>query len=376
MNFARLLLIALAFQSIPSFTWAIETNWETRFLSRALFVVDPPEEFERVDREAELLLGVEGNAWRFNGWNVDYELTGRFDYVGGPREEADLSEDFDADFFRAWIRIDNETFKLRGGRQQILFGAGALYRPLGLFDTRNISGIAPLTQGVDGVRATYFLNATSSLESWVVPARKGDRAIVGVRGEAVVKDLDVGAVFQYHPQTELDTLIDFDLELYQFGYHVKGEKTIGYWNEGRLDIEQGVAGNPVRFDTVFGIDYTFDVGEGLHALVEYFFSTREDGFSRMDLLGDNTIHQLGLLLDQPIGISLAWKAFTFIDLVDGSFQFVPQIEYSITDQAFLYLTGNWGGNFGGNEEPGRLFLESPRFNGSESKVGLTLLIYI
>ena len=181
-------------------------------------------------------------------------------------------------FFRAWLRLGNEKMKIRGGRQKILFGAGAIFRPLGFFDTRDVTGVVPETRGVDGVRATYFFDETTSLQGWAVPGRLEDNVIAGVRWEGLIAGQEVGAVVQYHPETELKDLPQFAQELVQLGYHIKGEKNIAYWNESRLDFEQKNGSDPLRFDTVLGADYTFDIGEGLHFLVEYFLTKREKRF--------------------------------------------------------------------------------------------------
>jgi len=159
------------------------------------------------------------------------------------------------------------------------------------------------------------------------------------------------------------------------GYHIKGEKNIAYWNESRLDIEQKGGSDPLRFDTVLGADYTFDIGEGLHFLVEYFLSKRQKRFSIVSPKEEQTLQQMGFLFDMPYGIDIVWQVFGLYDIGDGSFQIIPQIEYSVTDQVFLYLQGRWGGSVATGEKNGRLFSKTPVFNGTESLLGLTLVAY-
>jgi hypothetical protein len=60
------------------------------------------------------------------------------------------------------------------------------------------------------------------------------------------------------------------------------------------------------------------------------------------------------------------------DFRDRSFQIVPQVEYSITDDLFLYLHGKVGGNINGNKSNGRLHQRTNSFSGTESSIGLTL----
>ncbi|MCH7649778.1 MAG: hypothetical protein IIA63_01300 [Nitrospinae bacterium] len=361
---------------IPTHLWAFDWRYEGRFRASSQVLFDPPPGFSHFDNEVELRNGLVGNLFEKDGHIFDYEVVGDLLYTGGIREELGLVEEYDARFFRAWIRYEKDDFKIRGGRQQILFGASTLFRPLGFFDTRVISGIIPLTRVVDGVRSTYFPSSTSLVQGWAVPGQRGNHAIVGLRGEGNFGPIEAGAVFQYHPATDLNFLADFNLEMIQMGYHLKGEKIIGYWNESRLDIQQDRPGDPLRFDTVLGADYTFDIGQGLHVLVEYFLRTQEKEFTNFDLKQDRTLQVMGLQLDQPVGIDVVWRLFFFFDLGDRSFQIAPQIEYNISDQVYLYAVGRIGGSISGDNSTGRLFRESPFFyTGTESSAGLALIAY-
>ena len=361
----------------PIHLWAFEWHYEGRFRVSSQILFDPPPaDLSRFDHEVELRNGLVGTLFEKDGHVFDYEVVGDLIYTGGIREEVGLVEEYDVELFRGWIRYEKGNFRIRGGRQQILFGAATLFRPLGFFDTRNVSGIIPLTRGVDGLRSTYFLSSTSSVEGWIVSAKEGNRAILGIRGEANFGPIEAGVVFQYQPEADLPFLADFNIEMVRVGYHLKGEHVVGYWNESRLDIQQDQPGNPLRFDTVFGVDYTFDVGQGLHVLLEYSLRAQEPGFTNIDLKQDRTIQIMGLQLDQPVGIDIVWRAFLFFDLGDQSFQFAPQIEYNIWDQVYLYAQIQIGGSINGDSRTGRLFRTSPvSFTGTESRGGLSLIAF-
>lgn len=372
-----LCLLSLWLVSTPVHLWAFDWHYEGRFRASSQMLFDPPPaNLNRFDHEIELRNGLVGTLYEKDGHSFDYEVVGDLLYTGGIREQIGQVEEYDAELFRGWIRYEKDNFNIRGGRQQILFGAATLFRPLGFFDTRIISGIIPLTRGVDAVRSTYFLSNTSSIQGWAVNAKRGQRAIVGFRGEANFGPIEAGAVLQYHPKTDLPFLADSTLEMIQVGYHLKGEAVIGFWNESRLDFQQDLPGDPMRFDTVFGVDYTFDVGQGLHVLLEYFLRTHESGFTNIDPKQDRTLQVLGMQLDQPVGIDIVWRAFFFFDLGDQSFQFAPQIEYNIWDQVYLYVQAQVGGSVDGNNLTGRLFRESPvSVTGTESRAGLTLIAF-
>jgi len=362
---------------MPAHLWAFDWHYEGRFRAGFQILFDPPPaDLSRFDYEVELRNGLVGNLFEKGGHIFDYEVVADLIYTGGIREEVGLVEEYDAELFRGWVRYEKDDFKIRAGRQQILFGAGALFRPLGFFDTRNIAGILPLTRGVDSVRSTYFLSSTSSIQGWAVPAQIDNQVIVGLRGEANFGPIEAGAVIQYKPKTDITFLNSFNLELIQMGYHIQGEYVVGYWNESRLDIQQDQPGNPLRFDTVVGLDYTFDLGQGLHVLLEYFLRAQEPGFTNIDLKQDRTFHAMGLLLDQPVGIDIVWQIFFFFDLSDQSFQIAPQIEYNIWEQVYLYIQAQVGGSVDGNNRTGRLFRTSPAsITGTESRAGLTLVAF-
>ena len=77
----------------------------------------------------------------------------------------------------------------------------------------------------------------------------------------------------------------------------------------------------------------------------------------------------------PYGIDIVWQVFGLYDIDDESFQIIPQIEYSVIDQVYLYLQGRWGGSARTGEKNSRLFSKTPVFNGTESLIGLTLVGY-
>jgi hypothetical protein len=369
-GFLLMLFLLFAAAESRAFDWDVDG----RFKGAGRFTFQPPPGSDVHSGVEELRLGAHGNVFRRDEWSLDYEVAGDLIYADGAAAQSGLMDRLDADFFRAWARFGDERRYLRGGRQEILFGAAAIFRPLGLFDTRVVSAIIPETRGVDGALGSWFFDKTESVHAWAVPARNGDRVIVGGRWEGMAAGHEVGLVFQYHPRSDLDALANFDLETTQAGFHFKGERVVGYWSEGRLDIEAGEGA--LRFEGTIGADYTLGIGGGLHVLAEYFLSARRRDFTPPDPpRGDRTFHQLGISLDQPVGIAVVWRLFGFYDVADESFQLVPQIEYAFTDNAYVYLHGNWGGGLDGGNGLGRFYRKTPAFNGTESAVGITLAAY-
>ena len=371
--FLILAIFAFATKSVEAFDF----NFDGRFRSDARWISDSPSDTGDYDAATEIRLGGYGNFIQNPAWSLDYEILVVNLNAWGAAEQAGFVDDLDTEFFRAWARLSSSSndLELRVGRQQILFGAGALFRPLGFYDNRVISGVFPQTVGVDSFRFTWHSEETTTFQSWLVPAKSVSRMIVGGRWEGLIGELDAGVAFQYKPVSDLRFLSSFDKELTQFGYHIKGEYEVGFWNESRFDFESDLGKTLMRVESVFGSDYTFDVGQGLHVLLEYFISSTESGFSISDPKGDQTIHQFGVQMDQPIGIATVWRMFAFYDVLDGSFRWAPQIEYAWTDEIFLYLQGNWGGSAKKKNPLGRLFRDSSTFTGSESSVGVSVIAF-
>ncbi len=371
-----LLVFVFIFVAVHSAN-AFDYNFDGRLRADARWISGSPSDTDDYDAATEVRLGGYGNFVQKPAWSLDYEILIDNRNAWGATEQVGFVEDWDVDFFRAWTRLSSGSgdFELRAGRQQILFGAGALFRPLGFYDNRVISSVFPLTVGVDSFRLTWHSSETTTLQSWLVPAKSETRMIVGGRWEGLIGELETGVAFQYKPVSDLRFLSDFNKELTQFGYHIKGEYEVGFWNETRFDAESDSGETQFRLNSVFGTDYTFDVGQGLHVLFEYFISSAEKGFSVVDPKGDQTIHQFGLQMDQPIGIATVWRMFAFYDALDGSFQLAPQVEYALTDQVYLYLQGNVGGSVKEKNALGRLFRDSSVFTGTESSAGFSMIVF-
>ena len=54
---------------------------------------------------------------------------------------------------------------------------------------------------------------------------------------------------------------------------------------------------------------------------------------------------------------------------------IPQVEYTLTSQVFLYFSGSWGGTLKTDRTAGRFFKETGVFNGTEPNIGLTVMAY-
>ena len=106
-----LLLLAVCFffpQSVDGFDGTVEG----RVKLGSAYVPASPSGFKDFDSEAELRLGVLGNAWKNDVWQLDYELTAEANQVDGPSEQASLRRETDIDFYRAWLRLESGGLKI------------------------------------------------------------------------------------------------------------------------------------------------------------------------------------------------------------------------------------------------------------------------
>ena len=143
-NFLKLSFLLTFFPLFNSALWAFDADIEGRLKAGSSYV-DSPSFHKDFDSELDLRLGVLGGLIEKGGWVLDYELSADAKQADGPSVQSGLRRETDVDFFRAWLRLDNGKFKIRGGRQKILFGSGIIYRPLGLFDTRDVTGVVPVS---------------------------------------------------------------------------------------------------------------------------------------------------------------------------------------------------------------------------------------
>ena len=354
---------------------AFDIETDGRITIGSQYIFNSPPLHKDFDSSLELHFGVGGNFLKTSGWALDYEFEIEGASNNGPSEQSNLRDDTDIGIHRSWLDLSKGPLQFRGGRQNILFGTGKIFKPLGFFDTRDVSGVIPEAHGIDSFRATWFKSDVSLIEAWIAPAKIGSALISGIRGETLLGSTEIGTVFQYHPKSDLENFLGYDQEMVQMGYYFTGENEFGFWNETRLDVEMQTT-SPINFDTVLGIDYTFDIGEGLHVLAEYFLTTQQQEFSMSDLKGQKTYQQVGFAIDQPIGIDMKWQVFSMLDLRDRSFQINPQIELSITDTLFLYFYGKIGSEIRGTKKNGRLYQRTNKFNGTESSIGLTLAKFL
>ena len=102
----RFWLLLVLCVSVPQLVEGFDSRVEGRAAVGSSYVFEVPSDLKDFDSEAELRLGVLGNAWQGEVWQLDYELTGDVKQVDGPSVQSRLRPETNVDFFRAWLRLD------------------------------------------------------------------------------------------------------------------------------------------------------------------------------------------------------------------------------------------------------------------------------
>jgi len=202
--------------------------------------------------------------------------------------------DADVDLYRIWGRFSTSRFEARIGLQKINFGSATLLRPLMWFDSIDPRDPLQLTDGVYGLLLRYyFLNnaniwiwglyGNDNLKGWDFFPSKPKSAEYGGRLQL---PLGTGEwALTYHHRTldpnqgpfalaqETETFLPED----RYALDGKWDLEIGLWFEGTLTHQRtDLFPSPWQRAINIGFDYTFGLGNGLHALTESFFYTSSD----------------------------------------------------------------------------------------------------
>jgi hypothetical protein len=220
--------------------------------------------------------------------------------------------------YRLWVRLSTERFELRAGLQKINFGSASMLRPLMWFDHIDPRDPLQLTDGVYGLLGRYYFQNNANAWLWILwgnDKTRGWETIPSARkvpeyGGRMQFPVPKGelAVSYHHRTANLAGLLEPSL--------IRGSKTypedrIGF--DGKWDIGPGlwieyslIHSSP---DTAYfqpwtklftlGIDYTFNLGNGLYAASEYFrYSSANEIFNS----GKNVSFS-SLTVNYPVGIN-------------------------------------------------------------------------
>ncbi|MCP4451573.1 MAG: hypothetical protein GY809_08945 [Planctomycetes bacterium] len=198
------------------------------------------------------------------------------------------------DPYRLWARLASPKFEARLGLQKINFGSATLLRPLRWFDSIDPRDPLALTEGVYGVLGRYTFEDNANIWMWAlhgnhdpkgwetlptdkqniefggraqVPVRAGEMGVSYHRRRVDPQGSVFGAAYPAQGTFSEDHL----------GLDAKWDVGVGLWFEGTVTRQAfDVPASQYLHRLTVGTDYTFDVGNGPHALFEQFVQDRAE----------------------------------------------------------------------------------------------------
>jgi hypothetical protein len=259
--------------------------------------------------------------------------------------------------YRAWLRLASNTFEIRAGLQKINFGSATLFRPLMWFDRIDPRDPLQLTDGVKGLLARYyFLNNTNiwlwglydnnEIKGFERTPTTNSSSEYGGRFQLPILDGEAG--FSYHHRNTdihvIDTIVKYNgnssVPENRFGVDGKWDIGIGTWIEAvLLHAQTDLPAYKYQRQWTLGADYTFDVGNGLYVLTEFFRSEYPN-----EAFGSaQGISFSALSMNYPIGVVDKLSGIVYFDWTNQVwYRFISwQRTY---DNWIIYLLGFWNPN--------------------------------
>lgn len=213
----------------------------------------------------------------------------------------DLQTDGKVKLYRGQARFSSTRFEARLGLQKISFGSAAFLRPLMWFDRLDPRDPLQLTDGVYGLLLRFYFLTNANIWLWGLYGNKDPKGWellpTATRrpefGGRLQTPLPKGELaFSYHHRK-----VKFETERgwspawassaipeNRFGFDGKWDLGVGIWFEAAfIRQEDDRLPSPRQRSFVIGLDYTFDIGNGLHALAEYFeYTSAQDSWNDRD----------------------------------------------------------------------------------------------
>ena len=215
--------------------------------------------------------------------------------------------------YRGWLRISTDRFEARAGLQKINFGSATLFRPLMWFDRIDPRDPLQLTDGVYGLLGRYTFQNNANIWLWglygnndtkgweLVPTEKNSFEFGG-RVQSPFLSGETGLSF-HHRGLDAGTAMPGgapgNRTEDRYGLDGKWDAGVGLWFEGVLVSQsQNIGGHFYQRMLTLGTDYTFGIGNGLTATMEFF---RSDNPASPLAAGEGTDFS-GLSATYPLGI--------------------------------------------------------------------------
>ena len=232
------------------------------------------------------------------------------------KDSDDIQTDGDIKPYRMWLRYSLSQFEARIGLQKINFGSATLLRPLMWFDSMDPRDPLQLTDGVYALLLRYYFVNNTNIWLWGLYGNEKTKGWEAIPTEE--ESLEYGGRLQvplftgelaltyHHRRADMEKATMIPLPLGsaivpedRYALDGKWDIGIGLWFEGTLTHQKhNLIVEPWQRIVNIGLDYTFDIGNGLYILGEHFNLARtQEAFGS----GSDTDFT-AILLRYPIGL--------------------------------------------------------------------------
>ena len=255
--------------------------------------------------------------------------------------------------YRLWMRLATPQFEARIGLQKINFGSAVMFRSLMWFDQIDPRDPLQITDGVYALLLRYtFINNTNlwfwslygndNPRGWDVLGSDPDEIEFGGR---IQVPLPCGeAALSYHRRyadpASLTGKLPVSMDTYleqKMGFDFRWDWIIGLWLETSLN-HQDIPIPDLAWQrlTTAGLDYTFNVGNGLYAITEYLnWVTSDAPFSKTEGFDFSAVS-----FNYPLGLLDAVTGMVYYDWDSKEWYRFINFQRSL-DQWQFFLMGFW-----------------------------------
>ncbi len=233
---------------------------------------------------------------------------------------------------RAMATIKLPSLDLTLGRQPISFGSTFFFNPLDLVAPFSPTVIdREYKPGIDALRADVYFGMSGKLT--LVAAYAGDweldQTILAARAGATISVVDIGI---FLGRVRGDTVLGVDSFIDFFGLAIRGEGTVTYPEEGGEPFVRAALGSDHNFGNGFNVAAEIYVQTlGADDPADYLDVAASKRFERGELWAMGKYYAAvsgGYELLPIVNLS----GFAMVNLVDGSAQFGPSLNWSVSDE--------------------------------------------
>jgi len=254
--------------------------------------------------------------------------------------------------YRLWLKFSGDRFEIRAGLQKINFGSAVMLRPLMWFDRIDPRDPLQITDGVYGLLGRYYFLNNTNIWMWMLYGNDDPKGWefggtwrkwpeLGGRIQIPVFTGEIAGTYHFRQADFRESGI-YDTITYQdpvnesrIGMDGKFYLLVGLWFEGAM-IRQDLVKHGFQRYLNLGADYTFNLGNGLNLMTEFFnFSIADKAFIRGDGTSFTAVsltYPFSIINNLNFIIFYDWENSDLYNFINWSWQF---------DKWSFYLMGFW-----------------------------------